>query len=264
MKIIPKFLTGFHIKLIAIITMLTDHLAAIVLSNAVIASQNTAAKGAFLEFVYCHRYLFAEIINIMRIIGRLSFPLFCFLLVQGFIYTRSRPKYALRLACFALVSEPIYDLAFYAGPFTVGKSNVFFTLLIGFLVIWAIDYGKRRLFSDKSGILPPLVFALLSVAATLLGAYICQNIGSSYRAGGVIAIVIIYLFADYPFFAQLLSGTALHFAGSSQIQIYGVFSSALILLYNGKRGRSLKYLFYLFYPLHLLILWGVARWLTAI
>ena len=114
-----KGLSGSTLKLIAIITMLIDHIGAAVIARLLIAGQGS-------EMLY-------KIYYAMRAVGRVAFPIFCFLLVEGFFYTGSRKKYALRLFGFALLSEIPFDLAFSGKILEFGYQNVFFTLLIGLL-----------------------------------------------------------------------------------------------------------------------------------
>lgn len=120
-----KGLSGSTLKLIAIITMLIDHIGAAVIARLLIAGQGS-------EMLY-------KIYYAMRAVGRVAFPIFCFLLVEGFFYTGSRKKYALRLFGFALLSEIPFDLAFSGKILEFGYQNVFFTLLIGLLTIMLFD-----------------------------------------------------------------------------------------------------------------------------
>lgn len=80
----------------------------------------------------------------MRFIGRIGFPIFCFLLIEGFLHTSSKKKYATRLFLFALVSEFPFDYALFNTPFAPGYQNVFFTLFLGLLTIWAIDTVSHK------------------------------------------------------------------------------------------------------------------------
>lgn len=132
--------SGSTIKIFAMITMLIDHTAAVVLQRIISAAQNsnTIADDSALYSIYI----------LMRSIGRLAFPIFCFLLVEGFLHTRNEKKYALRLAAFALISEIPFDLALF-GKINFGYQNVFFTLLIGLLVMMGFKYISENAADKK-------------------------------------------------------------------------------------------------------------------
>ena len=115
-----KGISGSTLKFIAVFSMLIDHIAASVLLNPLVN-----ANSAFM----------ISLAHVMRMFGRLAFSIFCFLLIEGFLHTKNRKKYALRLALFALISEIPFDLAFSYKSFDFSYQNVFFTLLIGLLVM---------------------------------------------------------------------------------------------------------------------------------
>ena len=123
-------ISGYWLKLIAVISMLIDHTSAVILEQI-----PGLENPAFL----------------MRIIGRLAFPIYCFLLVEGFYHTRSRAKYAGRLFLFALISEVPFDLAFSRRMWDFSSNNVFFTLLFGLLVIWGVEGIKQKFVADVYG-----------------------------------------------------------------------------------------------------------------
>lgn len=109
-------LDGTQLKWIALVTMFIDHTGA-----AVVERLLSETSPAWLTALY-----FA-----LRIIGRLAFPIYCFLLAEGFAHTHSRPKYLARLAVFALVAEVPFDLATQGLVYYPGYQNVFFTLALG-------------------------------------------------------------------------------------------------------------------------------------
>ena len=130
-------ISGSTLKLIAIITMLIDHTAATILDRTLIARGLGNLSGdvqATQDFLVQNGTLYG-IDMARRLIGRLAFPIFCFLLIEGFLHTRNVWKYAIRLGVFALISEIPFDLAFHAKFFYFQYQNVFFTLLIGVLVM---------------------------------------------------------------------------------------------------------------------------------
>lgn len=201
---------NFTLKSIAILSMLIDHIGAV---------------------------LFPEYIG-FRIVGRLAFPIFCFLLVEGFFYTKNVYKYGLRLFIFVLLSEIPYDLAFYGKLFCFSYQNVFFTLLLGLILIFICER-----------------MSYLSVKIVMCLVFLCfaNFIRSDYSFFGVGMIFLFYMFRKRPVFLVIGQGVVNILMGS--VQVFGVLAMIPILLYNGKKGFSgLKYGFYLFYPVHLLIL----------
>ena len=125
--------TSFAIKVAAIITMFIDHTAAVFLERQMMNPNKAFVSGP--EYYYT----IGNIDNIMRGIGRIAFPLFIFLLVQGFMHTRNKYKYALRLGLFALISEIPFDMAFKNSTFDFTYQNVFFTLFLGFTFMLLTD-----------------------------------------------------------------------------------------------------------------------------
>ena len=125
-----KVLDLSALKWIALIPMLIDHIAATMMPHFDIVEQ---LFNIDTEFIY----------NVMRGIGRISFPIFCFCIVEGFIHTRNIKKYLIRLFIFAVITEPIYDLAFFGIPLYPGYQNVLWTFLIAILMLMAIKkYDK--------------------------------------------------------------------------------------------------------------------------
>ena len=117
------------LKLTALMTMLIDHIGAGILERLLIDGYVTDYA------LYLKIY---QLDTVLRIIGRISFPIFCFLLAEGFLHTRSRRGYAFRLLVFALLSEIPFDLLF-SGGLNRNSQNVFWTLLIGLLVLRGME-----------------------------------------------------------------------------------------------------------------------------
>lgn len=216
-----KGLSGSDLKWIAIVSMFIDHAAYIFIE-----------KNPYLS----EEWNFFAII--LREIGRLAFPLFCFTLVQGVIHTRDRKKYFARLLLFAVISEVPFDLAFFDVPWYPAYQNVFFTLAMGLLAIYALDY-----FSEKQVLPWVIVIVLMAVAEWL---------HTDYGADGVLLIVLFYVF-------RMEEKKLVLFAGFYEIFLMGIAEAGAIFafipmhFYNGKRGMGMKYFFYLFYPVHLLV-----------
>lgn len=187
-----------------------------------------------------HGYSLVEHIPGHALYRRIGFPIFCFLLIEGFFHTSSKKKYAIRLFLFALLSEFPFDYALFDSPVNLDYQNVFFTLFLGLLTIWGINTlchkagNQTRLWIGK----------ILIAAAGCLAAWLLQT---DYDYKGIILILLLYLFHDQKFLCTLVSCLSLLWEAPACLAFIP------INLYNGKRGISLKYFFYLFYPVHLLV-----------
>ena len=124
-----RCLSAAVLKWTAILTMLIDHVGAAVLAGLAKKHQGWGVGVFSRDFYYA-----------TRVIGRIAFPIFCFLLIEGLFHTRSRWKYLFRLGLFAVISEIPFDLAFQGTLLEFGSQNVFFTLFFGLLCITCIRY----------------------------------------------------------------------------------------------------------------------------
>ena len=205
-------MTGFQLKLLAILAMTADHIGAV---------------------------FFPEI-PLLRWIGRLAMPVLSFFIGEGLRHTRSPRRYLLRLTWFALLSELPFDLAFYGG-IEWGHQNVYFTLALGLLALWAIQ---------SRGMEGWLLALTAALAAELLG---CD-----YGMYGVLLILLLDRFHRARS-EQLAAAALLNLAFFGlQTQTLSLIALPLLWLYNGKRGRDDRRLFYLYYPAHLCVL-GILR-----
>ena len=138
-----KGITGLTLKIIAIVAMFIDHFAAILISdylNMVVPYfPNREAQQAW-SAAHPDVVAIDAIMGVMRLIGRFGFPLFAFLIVEGFQHTRSVKKYALNLGIFALISELPFNLGFSSRLLCPTYQNVFFTLLLGLLCLASVHY----------------------------------------------------------------------------------------------------------------------------
>ena len=231
------------LKAIACVTMLLDHIGAVIVLNCFYQATG-AAKGTWLE-----------IYETLRTIGRLAFPIFCFLLVEGVFYTRNPKKYGLRLLIGAILSEIPYDLAFY-GSINWQSQSVMVTLLMGFLML---ETMKR---------MPKLLLKLLLV---LPFAFLAERFGTDYGDMGIMVIATFALTRNlkrkhlWQFFLLWFIFSPNHlmmlnWMGGIQwtMQELAAFAVVPIALYSGRKAtksRALQWGFYLFYPVHLLILY---------
>ena len=211
-------LDGTVLKLIACLSMFIDHLGAVCFSG-------------MMGF---------------RIIGRLAFPIYCFLLVEGAVHTRNMKKYILRMGIFALISEVPFDLAFYHRLVYTGHQNVFFTLGLGLLAIWFLEHPIEQL--D----IPDVLYKLLVIIAVGL---IAEFFNTDYGFTGIAVICVFYYLRGQPQLKYPIAAILL--AAMGGVEVYAVLALIPILLYNGQRGRQTKamqYGFYIFYPAHLLLI----------
>lgn len=249
---VKRGISGNVLKMIAVITMLVDHTAATILERLLI---QMPVWGPVNNRNYDQYY---NLYELMRCIGRMAFPIYCFLLVEGFTYTKNRAKYALRLFLFALLSEVPFDMAFRSSFFDMSYNNVFFTLLIGLLTIMAADFIRKKI--GREGDSGARAFAvgavkvLLVALVLLVGCVVAEPLlRTDYGATGVIAIFLIYVFRKQRLAGFALAVLALAFL-TSRMEIAALLMLVPLFFYNGTRGRQVKYFFYAFYPVHLLIL----------
>ena len=235
-----KFLSSNTLKIIAMLLMLLDHLWATIIPGN----------------------------QWMTNVGRLAFPIFAFLIVEGFIHTSDLKKYIKRLFIFALISEIPFNLINTGSIIFPFHQNVLFTLLLGLLCINEIEKMKNNS-KLKQGIIGSLKILLFMLIGTV--GFV------DYRITGIITIIVFYVFRNFKlaWIGQLISLILLYivfFKGQSIIikpfgieyflplQGIGVLSLVPIWLYNGEKGKKnkiLQYSFYAFYPVHMLVLYMI-------
>ncbi|HSL87391.1 MAG TPA: TraX family protein, partial [Bacteroidales bacterium] len=159
-------MNSMYLKIIALFTMIIDHVGAI-----------------FFPFE-----------PLFRIIGRISFPIFCFLLVEGYFHTRDVRKYGLRLLAFAFISEIPFDLAFTGGMNTTNQ-NIFFTLFLGLFAIYMLDeYYEKNPFIGISGlILAMFLSEILRADYGILGILYMLSFYGARRISGSMKIIFMVL-----------------------------------------------------------------------
>ncbi|MCR5507429.1 MAG: conjugal transfer protein TraX [Lachnospiraceae bacterium] len=231
-----RCLSGSTLKIAACLFMFIDHMTAMI-------RHRFGGPIATLDYRTIRRFNFFY--KLGRGVGRLAFPIFCFLLVEGFRHTRNPKRYLTLLIIGALISEHAFNLLHSGQNFDGDAQNVMFTLAISLVVIAAIKLLKET---------PGLSNALLSVgimAAIGAGAITAWLLKTDYSYKGVFSIALIYLLS----YDRLLSclGGAISFAWEN----WAPAAFIPLLLYNGKRGLKIKYFFYLFYPLHIYLIYYV-------
>ncbi len=241
---VRKGISGSTLKIIGMITMVMDHIAAVLIERYLRQSNTPGFDPSDLTKIFSCHDPYAIMYWIMRLIGRIAFPIYCFLLVEGFHKTKSVLKYALRLFLFALITEVPFDLAFRSKWFTLRYQNVFWTLLIGLLTLILMDLIRVHLEGSVA-----MILRTLTACAGMGLAYLLKT---DYNATGVLTIVLMYLFGYDRVLGTAVGCGALLLNHSAECTSFLVIP--FIAKYNGKRGVRAKYIFYAFYPLHFMIL----------
>ena len=215
-------MTSFVLKIIAVISMIFDHSGYVVFN-----------KFSFMNYI-----------------GRLSFPIFAFLITEGYIHTKNLKKYFSRLLIFAFISQIPYMLFIrtFTNTFTL---NILFTLSLGLLAITVYDKSKSKL-------LGLLFVGIFSIFAQLLH--------FDYGWFGIVIIFIFYVLKKQKLYMNLFFCIATfinyfyNYITTNRIEylfiiLFCFLSLIPINLYNEKKGKNIKYFLYIFYPLHLLVLY---------
>ncbi|EGC84928.1 TraX family protein [Anaerococcus hydrogenalis] len=231
-QIQKKFqINGAVLKYIAFISMFIDHF-------------NKAIITPYLNY----QQPLVAISTIFDIIGRIAFPIFAFMIVEGFYKTKSRGKYLRNLLIFAIISEIPYDM-FQSKVFINNRSqNIMWALALGLLTLIIVDKLKEKIKNKYT-------WLILSILIVGINAIIATLLSFDYDYYSIIIIFILYLFYDKRLVGSLISYLVII------KEVYAILGFAVINFYNGEKGRQNKLFNYLFYPIHLLIL-GLCRfWL---
>lgn len=219
-------MSSFVLKIIAIVSMFIDHIG-------------YAIFGGFSYFNY---------------IGRLAFPIFAFQISEGYIHTKNLKKYFLRLFIFAIISQFPFMLfdSLLTSSFNL---NIFFTLLLGLVCIYIYDKLKYK---------------SIAITISIIIGILAEYMHFDYGIYGIAIILIFYIFknsitkASIAFILANLIKYLPYFitSGYNNAYLYLFICTSLSIifigLYNGKKGKDIKYLLYLFYPIHLLLIYGIS------
>ena len=230
-------LSGFDLKLLAMLLMLCDHLWATIIHGN--------------DWLTC--------------VGRLAFPIFAFQIAEGWVHTGNRKEYRRRVLLWALISEIPFNLMAAGGFIYPFHQNVMFTFWLAMLLMGLIDRGAQK--SRPAYI--------LSIAAALLGGYLLGFVlFVDYYGYGVVMVLVFYLAQKVPYrrLVQLLGIGYLNLFVMKGLvypvvlfgqewlfpqQGFALLALPLIWLYNGRpgtRNKMARRLGYAFYPAHMLIL----------
>ena len=180
--------------------------------------------------------------EILNVAGRIAFPIFAFTLSEGYVHTRSLKKYLLRLFIFAVSIQMPSILFGYDYPM-----NIFFTLFLGLLSIYIFNLKKMN-----------VILKIILIGFIL---FLSQKFKLDYGIYGILVIINFNIFRNNKF-KILMNFLVLNIYNVifpkvfdlPDTQLFSLISLVFIFMYNGEKGRSMKYFFYLFYPIHFFIL----------
>ncbi len=236
-----KLLNGNALKLIACASMLLDHIGLMLFPN----------------------------VQILRIVGRLAFPIFAFMIAEGARYTKNKPKYLLLVLICAIVCQLGYSLA--GGS---GYLCVLVTFSISIILIYTLQYFKKTLFSVDVTVIKIILTFLLFVGAVIIAFILNKLQRVEYGFFGIMLPVLASIphmppeapkrlrHFDTPIASVIFTAVGLVpialTARLGAIQLFSFVAIPLLLMYSGKRGvLKLKYFFYIFYPVHIAIIAGI-------
>ncbi len=234
-KVLKKIqiLDGTMLKIIAMISMVFDHVG----------------DMFFPELLW------------LRMVGRLAMPLFAFCIAEGYCHTGDKNKYLLRMGLFAILSEMPFDLAF-EGAVGIGHQNIMMSFFLAIVALRLFDFvrGERN---KKTNSYSAVRF-MLGLLVVFLFCGLALVAKTDYTVFAVFSVFLFYLFKD---FAHVLRcGIGVGFLALSRTMGYYCttgLSFIPLVMYNGKKGKGLKWLFYLFYPGHLLVLYFIKKFVVG-
>lgn len=235
-----RFLSGNTLKIIAAVSMVIDHAG----------------------MIFFPRY------EVFRILGRIAFPIFSFMIAEGCRYTKNRLRYFLSVFVLGVLCQSAYLI--YGGNMYL---NVLITFSVSILIIYTVDLFKRVLFSPSYKPIVKLFAGLLPVVAVVGAYFLNKAVRIDYGLWGCllpVAASICHAPKDnapqwlkridrnYLSVALMTVDLLALISVSPKRAWFALLAIPLLLLYSGKRGRyKLKYFFYIFYPAHLAILEGL-------
>ena len=234
-------ISGSGLKYWAMVFMLCDHIAAFVIRRGVYGA--FLSPEGYLDFSAAPAWLtvVSHSFDVLDVLGHAAFPLFVFLVSEGFLHTRSRKRYLLTLLAAALISEPVYDWAHYGVLWNWRLQNVLFTLTISCGLLWCLSEIQRRMQGRAR------VCAIAAVIAAAGG--LAFLVRGEYVFLGTTSAALFYLLREKG--PWRLAGLLPLMVASSWV----LLAAPLLLLYSGERGtHGWKYFFYAFYPAHFLVL----------
>lgn len=258
--LIKKPLSGNQLKLIAVVSMLIDHMGYLLVGKGLVVPLSAAGEP------YAGWWM---LYRVMRCLGRVAFPIYAFMLVEGFVHTRNRRNYGLRLGLLALLSEIPFDLFQRQTLWDWQMQNVFVTLLLGLGMLQMLEWIPRsglaaRLSAQVSSMAGEfsmqlhLILQLLVIGGFCGLAWLAR---CDYDYVGIMLIALLWWCRNNRS-QQCILGFLWMILAMSKLSYVPGYAAAFALLYcySGKRGSwNGKWFFYLFYPVHQLVLYLVYR-----
>lgn len=239
-------LSSNQLKVIAMITMLIDHIGLMLIGNGKLYGYNNALFSYVIILDSAKPWL--QFYRFCRVIGRISFPIYTFCIIEGFLRTSNLFKYMLRLFILAILSEIPFNMMVYNKFFCLDGQNVIWLYLLGLLTLTCINKLKNNY----------IAFVIFSAIAMFLASFLKLD----YSYGGMLLLLLIYLFR----YDKLYRDASIAIT-SFILSIQNDFGSACLSTffihhYDGTKGSfNLSKIFYLFYPVHMLILYFIV-WLN--
>lgn len=258
---IQKGLPGNFLKIFAALTMLIDHAALFLVYTKLTRSEEyldllfstgaTEEQIAAIPADYMNLY---STYTIMRLVGRIAFPIFCFLLYEGFMHTSNIKRYLLRIGLCALVSEIPFNLMVSrvntgtAKFFYPQMQNTVFTLLLALLMLCGMKHLEVKELTLKAA-MRQMFGQLLCVCAACAAAFFCRT---DYTYQGILLAAVFYYCRNSKKM-QIILGCVVFLSTN----IAALLAFIPIAMYNGTLivSKKFKYFFYIFYPAHLLVLY---------
>ena len=252
-------LTGSTLKIIALISMVLDHISRIVLTNGIMM------RATYGQISNSQWSILENVADVTFTLGRIAFPIFCFLIVEGFVHTHSLFKYMLTMLGFAFLSEGVYDYVCSGSIFSIEQQNVMFEFLLALVMLFLLRQLQKI---PKLPKVPEIIGDLLVV---FLFSVLSERFYLDGGMYGILLIAVFYFFRSYKktrFVAVVLvllisachivrGGFVFNWDNILDLTVAAEIVSLIpISFYNGKRGLRQKYFFYVFYPFHLLLLYG--------
>lgn len=233
------------IKLVAIIAMTLDHIALVFVDSNLIIRELTHYPKIADSFYLSLFHTWYGLSYSFHIIGRVALPIFVFFIVEGVHHTKKFWKYLLTMFGFALISEVPFDLVRTKTAFDFDGQNILFTLILCMIAVYSLYKLK-----DKKYFAIPIV-----LVCSVAGYYL--NVDYGFKA--IIFACIIQLLYSKKVLGYILG--CIFLGLFNPWLLCGLLATPLIWLYNGERGINLKYVFYSYYPIHLILIYIFYRFL---